>query len=237
MNIKIEDYLSKDDVKSIISKAIEKRVFDIPEDTLLQTIKFNVRQRQKLFSESPNTDIKCEDFNDNHQKYYVYAFINDDWDHLIFYIGKGCNNRYKDLKDRSMHVTSILGRYKCHSEILEYCDTEREAYKKETEYKKKFKLLGYPIIDSERESIKIAQREGIEKAKKEGKYRGGQNKRIDFDTFKILYNQYSVGEITKVEFAKMIEVSRPTLYRIIKDYNNGLMDRFSKQEIVNEGSN
>lgn len=76
-------------------------------------------------------------------------------------------------------------------------------------------MLG-AIYEFERANILERQREGIAIAVKEGKYKGGQVKRIDDATFNKCYQQYKSREITKVEFAKRLGISRPTLDKILK---------------------
>ncbi len=61
------------------------------------------------------------------------------------------------------------------------------------------------------------QREGIAIAKREGKYKGGQVKKIDQDLFSKLYSKYSSRKLTKVQFAKELGISRPTLDRILHE--------------------
>ena len=77
-------------------------------------------------------------------------------------------------------------------------------------------MLG-AIYEFERANLLERQREGIAIAVKEGKYKGGQVKRIDDDTFNKYYQQYQSRKITKVEFAKRLGISRPTLDKILKD--------------------
>lgn len=77
-------------------------------------------------------------------------------------------------------------------------------------------MLG-AIYEFERANLLERQREGIAIAVKQGKYKGGQVKRIDNDTFDKCYQQYKSREITKVEFAKRLGISRPTLDKILKD--------------------
>ena len=77
-------------------------------------------------------------------------------------------------------------------------------------------MLG-AIYEFERANLLERQREGIAVAVKEGKYRGGQVKRIDAKQFDKLYEQYQSREITKVVFAQRLGVSRPTLDKILKD--------------------
>ena len=63
---------------------------------------------------------------------------------------------------------------------------------------------------------KELQRIGIEKAKKEGKFKGGQIKRLNKEEYFILKDKYLKREINKKQFAALLKVSRPTLDRILK---------------------
>lgn len=76
-------------------------------------------------------------------------------------------------------------------------------------------ILSY-VSAKERENIKRRQREGIEIAKAKGVYKGGKTKQIDEELFRENYERYKSGEITKVQLAVSVGVSRPTLDKIIK---------------------
>lgn len=67
------------------------------------------------------------------------------------------------------------------------------------------------IAQFERENLLERQREGIKIAKEQGKFKGGQPKAIDKELFEKLKEQYNRREINKVQFAKQLNVSRPTL--------------------------
>lgn len=75
------------------------------------------------------------------------------------------------------------------------------------------------INEFERESILERQREGIAIAKREGKYRGGQIKKISDDMFNKYYGLYITRKINKGELAKSLKISRPTLDKLLKDKN------------------
>lgn len=77
-------------------------------------------------------------------------------------------------------------------------------------------ILG-SVYEFERTAINERQRQGIEIAKREGKYKGGQRKKIDETVFDALYAKYQKKEINKVSFASSLKVSRPTLDRILKE--------------------
>lgn len=76
------------------------------------------------------------------------------------------------------------------------------------------------INEFERANILERQREGIVLAKRAGKYKGGQKKKIDQEQFKNLYQKYMKREITKVEMARKLGITRPTLEKRIKDFHN-----------------
>ena len=76
-------------------------------------------------------------------------------------------------------------------------------------------ILSY-VSAKERDNIKRRQREGIAIAKTQGKYKGGKLKEIDEKLFADNLVRYKNGEITKSQFSSAIDVSRPTLNKILK---------------------
>lgn len=75
------------------------------------------------------------------------------------------------------------------------------------------------IAEFERENLLERQREGIAIAKRNGIYKG--RKPICNDKFAELYADYLSRKISKTELAKWLGVSRPTLYRMIREYELG----------------
>ncbi len=72
------------------------------------------------------------------------------------------------------------------------------------------------IYEFERKIIRRRQLEGIELAKKKGIYAGRKKKTVkDFQKW---YGMYMSREITLVDMAKMLKVSRSTAYRLIDEY-------------------
>ena len=72
------------------------------------------------------------------------------------------------------------------------------------------------VAQFEREMMLERQREGIAKAKSEGKYRGRQpTARAKTDSVKALIDQ----NIPKAQIAKDLGISRASLYRILSDLN------------------
>lgn len=78
------------------------------------------------------------------------------------------------------------------------------------------------IYEFERTNMLERQAEGIAIAKREGKYQNcGRKKKGLSDGYEDLIQQYVDGNITKVQLAVMLNVSRPTLNRILKEYGEG----------------
>ena len=73
------------------------------------------------------------------------------------------------------------------------------------------------INEFERMNLLERQKEGIEIAKREGKFKGGQVKKIDDKEFERAYNDYKERKINKSQFAKVLNISRPTLDKLLKD--------------------
>lgn len=74
------------------------------------------------------------------------------------------------------------------------------------------------LSELEREQVLQRQREGIEIAKKAGKYKGRQRKKVDEEIFKRCYKKWKAGEITAVQFQQKIGLIPVTFYRRIKRY-------------------
>lgn len=69
------------------------------------------------------------------------------------------------------------------------------------------------------------QAAGIERAKKEGKYKGKQKIEIDWVLFKELYQLWKKKELTAIEMMNRLNLKPNTFYRRVKEYelslNNG----------------
>ncbi len=73
------------------------------------------------------------------------------------------------------------------------------------------------IAEFERTNLLERQREGIEIAKREKKFKGGQKKTVDNELFNKYLEKYQTRQINKVEFAAALEISRPTLDKLLKE--------------------
>ena len=76
------------------------------------------------------------------------------------------------------------------------------------------------INQLERQQIKERQLEGIKIAKEKGKFKGKQVKQIDNNTFIECYTMYLNREINKTQLAQKLNISRPTLNKLIIDKKN-----------------
>ena len=73
------------------------------------------------------------------------------------------------------------------------------------------------INEFERANLLERQKEGIAIAKKENRYKGRKKIEIN-EAFKTNYNKYLNRELNKRQLAKLLNVSRPTLDRLIEEY-------------------
>ena len=78
------------------------------------------------------------------------------------------------------------------------------------------------IYQFEREILLERQKEGIAIAKANGKYKG--RKEIKIDNFEEYYNRYMNREVNKGQFAAELNISRPTLDKLIKEFKNNQKD-------------
>ncbi len=76
----------------------------------------------------------------------------------------------------------------------------------------------------ERELLKQKQREGIEIAKLQGKYKGRKPIPIDWTKFGQLYEELKSKKITARDFMRKMELSANTFYRRVREYesHNGI---------------
>jgi len=87
-------------------------------------------------------------------------------------------------------------------------------------YKFLLTILG-AVAEMEREVAVERVREGVEKAKRYGTKSGipfGRPEPVLPDSFEKYYSRMQEGEITKVELARLLETSRSTVYRWIRQF-------------------
>lgn len=72
------------------------------------------------------------------------------------------------------------------------------------------------LAQLERENILQRQREGIEIAKAEGKYKGRQPIKVDENAFREVCKEWRAGDITAVEAMKRLDLKANTFYRRVR---------------------
>lgn len=76
------------------------------------------------------------------------------------------------------------------------------------------------IYEFERTNMLERQKEGVAIAKREGKYKGRKSVTIpDFDKY---YTRYMNREVSKSKLAEELKISRPTLDRLITEYQKAM---------------
>jgi DNA invertase Pin-like site-specific DNA recombinase len=76
------------------------------------------------------------------------------------------------------------------------------------------------IYEFERTCMLARQKEGIAIAKAQGKYKGRKPIEVDQTAFKTVYKEWKSGKIKAVEAMKKLDLSKPTFYRKIKEYES-----------------
>ena len=83
----------------------------------------------------------------------------------------------------------------------------------------KFMLTVFAALSQlEREQLKQRQREGIEIAKAQGKYKGRKPIEIDWDKFSRLYGEWRAKNITGRGFMRKMDLSANTFYCRVREY-------------------
>lgn len=96
--------------------------------------------------------------------------------------------------------------------------SEKESINTSTVTGKLMLTMIAAINEFERANLLERQREGIAIAKREGKYKG--RKSIYINTFAQDYALYKSRQLTKAALASKLGVSRPTLDKLIREYEN-----------------
>ena len=80
------------------------------------------------------------------------------------------------------------------------------------------------IAQLEREYILDRQREGIEIARQNGKYKGRKAIAIDWEKFADVYGRWKSGEVKGVSAMRELGLKSSTFYRRVRDYEARIMD-------------
>lgn len=89
------------------------------------------------------------------------------------------------------------------------------------------------MAELERENILARQREGIEIAKREGKYKGRKRIEINEEEFSSMVNEWREGKRTASSIYKHFGISSQTFYRRVNEISNNEEDRKDPKSFVN----
>lgn len=91
------------------------------------------------------------------------------------------------------------------------------------------------MAELERENILARQKEGIEIAKREGKYKGRKRIEINENEFREMVKEWKEGKRTASSIYKHFNISSQTFYRRVNEISNYEADRNKSKTIVNLG--
>lgn len=91
------------------------------------------------------------------------------------------------------------------------------------------------MAELERENILARQREGIEIAKKEGKYKGRKRIEIDEEAFLKMVKEWKEGKRTASSIYKNFGISSQTFYRRVNEIEKNETDRTNPKPAINLG--
>ncbi len=74
------------------------------------------------------------------------------------------------------------------------------------------------VAELERDYLLQRQREGIEEAKRAGKYTGRKPIEVNASRFRDVYRAWKAGEITAVKAQRLLGLTSSTFYRKVKEY-------------------
>ena len=137
---------------------------------------------------------------------------------MLDYVRKGDTVYIHDFSRLARNTKDLL-------EIVEYLNNKgvhlisnKEGIDTSTPTGKLMLTMIGAIAEFERQNLLERQKEGIAIAKAKGRYKGRKAIEIEDTVFKEQYERYLNREINKVQFAKELIVSRPTLDKMIREY-------------------
>lgn len=137
---------------------------------------------------------------------------------MLDYVRKGDTVYIHDFSRLARNTKDLL-------EIVEYLNNKgvhlisnKEGIDTSTPTGKLMLTMIGAIAEFERQNLLERQKEGIAIAKAKGRYKGRKAIEIEDTVFKEQYERYLNREINKVQFAKELNVSRPTLDKMIREY-------------------
>lgn len=135
---------------------------------------------------------------------------------MLDFIREGDTVYVHDLSRISRSLTDLLNLVELLHKKRVHLVSEKESVNTETPTGRLFLSIVGAINEFERTNLLERQREGIEIAKREGKYKGRKPRQLD--NVAELYAMWQSGEKSKVQIARDYRISRPSLDRLFKEY-------------------
>lgn len=181
------------------------RISSLSQNTARQEVLMKTLNVEKIFID------KCSGKNTNRPQLKLMLDYVREGDTLVIESLSRLGRSLKDL----LEIREILESKNVHLE------SKKEAIDTTTPTGRLLFNMVASIAEFEREIILERQREGIAVAKQEGKYKG--RKEIKIDNFEEYYNRYMNREVTKSKLAEELNISRPTLDKLVKEYESNLV--------------
>ena len=139
---------------------------------------------------------------------------------MLDFVREGDEVYVTDFSRLSRSLTDLLNIVELLSQKKVRLVSIKENFDTDTPTGKLMLTLIAAINEFERMNMLERQREGIAIAKKAGKYKGRREKELD--NFDEVYQSWKNREITAVNAAKLLGVSRYTFYNRIKKHENAV---------------
>lgn len=135
---------------------------------------------------------------------------------MLDYIREGDTVYVHDLSRISRSLTDLLNLVELLQKKGVHLVSEKESVNTETPTGRLFLSIVGAINEFERTNLLERQREGIEIAKRAGKYKGRKPRTLD--NIAALYDMWIRREKGKSQISRDYQISRPTLDRLFKEY-------------------
>ncbi len=136
---------------------------------------------------------------------------------MLDYVREGDTVYVHDLSRLARSTKDLL-------EIVEILDNKKVTLKSNKENIDTSSATGQllltvigAIAQFERQNLLERQREGIEIAKRNGVYKGRKPIEVNEVLWKANYERYMKRELNKSQFARILNISRPTLDKLLKE--------------------
>lgn len=146
---------------------------------------------------------------------------------LLEYIREGDTVYIHDLSRISRSLSDLLELVELLQKKKVHLVSNKESIDTTTPTGRLFLSIVGAINEFERTNLLERQREGIEIAKRQGKYKGRKQRTLD--NIAVLYDQWIRREKSKAQIARENRISRPTIDRLFREYEKSLTSEVKKE--------